>query len=555
MLINTLEKTGSRDTLERFSLAIEKLGPIMAAVLMVPSGLALAVLGVAGGYALASGNPHSLLFETGRFLLLPVTVLAIVGPLILPAADRTNPIRLLLLPIPRPTMYLAQSASALGDPWIVLMLALVLFVPLGLLAGLAPGAALVSLVASLLLIATMIGLSSLATSVLHLAVRDRRRGELLALLFILIIPMMSMLPGLLQTGRRHRTGAEPPARRERIAPPWVAAAGERAFSALPSELFVSTTRAAAQGDVRSTAWPLAGLAVTTFVLHGLGALAFGRVLDSPGSTGARRTVPMRAAWKQRIPGLSSGASVVALTQLRLALRTPRGRSILLSPIMILVIFGVIMRQKSGADFGPIALDTGLGLAAFTSFIALLTILPIAMNQFAVDKAGLTLALLSPLDTGEYLTGKAVGNALIVGPPALFCVVASFVVFPGGALASWLALPLALVSIVVLVAPVAAICSAVFPRVVDLNSIGRGSNAHGLAALIGMLSFVVAGAPSLAIAVGVGRWLQRPGLVLVCLLVWVGVSLGFSRLLFIPARAIFQSRRDNLALLRTSGSTQ
>jgi len=32
MLINSLENTSARDTVERFSIAIEKLGPIMAAV-------------------------------------------------------------------------------------------------------------------------------------------------------------------------------------------------------------------------------------------------------------------------------------------------------------------------------------------------------------------------------------------------------------------------------------------------------------------------------------------------------------------------------------------
>ena len=56
MLVNSLEKTGSRDVLERFSLAIEKLGPILAAVLLIPSAIALAGLGIAAGYTLATGQ-------------------------------------------------------------------------------------------------------------------------------------------------------------------------------------------------------------------------------------------------------------------------------------------------------------------------------------------------------------------------------------------------------------------------------------------------------------------------------------------------------------------
>src|SRR6185312_2848622 len=112
MLINSLEKTGARDTVERFSIAIEKLGPIMAAVLMVPSGLILAAAATASGLALARGDQHSLFFAAARYLLFAVPIVSIFGPLLLPAADRTNPVRLLLLPIPRHTLYAAQTSSA-----------------------------------------------------------------------------------------------------------------------------------------------------------------------------------------------------------------------------------------------------------------------------------------------------------------------------------------------------------------------------------------------------------------------------------------------------------
>ena len=45
MLINSMEQTGTRDTLERFSVAIEKILPIMTAILIVPSALGLSALG------------------------------------------------------------------------------------------------------------------------------------------------------------------------------------------------------------------------------------------------------------------------------------------------------------------------------------------------------------------------------------------------------------------------------------------------------------------------------------------------------------------------------
>ena len=212
MFINSLEKTGARDKMERFSVAIEKLGPIMAAILLIPSVLVLAAAAAATGFALARGDQHSLFFYAARFILMVIPIVSIVGPLLLPAADRTNPVRLLLLPIPRSTLYAAQSSSAFGDIWVLVMLPIVLFIPVGLVAGGAFAAAALSLAAGVLLVLIVVGLSSLSTSVLHLLVRNRRRGELVTLLFILILPAISMLPGLLNANRhlRQHDGVTPP---------------------------------------------------------------------------------------------------------------------------------------------------------------------------------------------------------------------------------------------------------------------------------------------------------------------------------------------------------
>ncbi len=258
---------------------------------------------------------------------------------------------------------------------------------------------------------------------------------------------------------------------------------------------------------------------------------------------------MRATWGRTLPLLSSGASAVALAQFRLAIRTPRGRSIMLSPFLMLILFGVIMRRNGGdVNFGPFSFDSGLGLAAFTTFVGLTSILPIAMNQFAVDRAGLTLALLSPLTDREYLTGKAVGNGLIAGVPALLCMIVAAVAFPGGRPALWACLPMALLASYCLVAPAAAVFSAIFPRVVDMNSIGRGSNAHGAAGLFGLLTFVVAGAPSAILVFAATRWFHQPALAPLFMAVWCVLAFFIGRLLFIPARRIFDARRENFAML-------
>jgi len=549
MFINSLEKTGARDKIERFSIAIEKLGPIMAGILVIPSVLVLAAAAAATGFALARGDQHSLFFYAARFILMVIPIVSIFGPLLLPAADRTNPVRLLLLPIPRSTLYAAQSSSAFGDIWVLVMLPIVLCIPVGLAAGGAVAAAALSLAAGVLLVLIVVGLSSLSTSVLHLLVRNRRRGELVTLLFILILPAISMLPGLLNANRhlRQHDGVTPPV--ETKLPRWAITAGGRAFALYPTELYVRTTQSAALGDRAPAAAALGALAVSGLILHAVGLFVFAKVLESPGSTGARRVVTTRAAWGRTLPGLSAGASAVALAHLRLGLRTPRGRSILLSPILMVGIFAFVMRRPmTRMDMGPFAIHSGLSLAAFGSFICLMAIMPIAMNQFAVDKAGLTMMLLSPLTDREYLTGKAVGNGLIAAIPATFSILVSLAILPGGSPALWLALPVGLLAIYFIVAPAAAIFSALFPRTVDLNSIGRGSNAHGLSGLLGLLTFLAAAVPCVLIALAASAWLHQPALAPLLMLAWCAICYGIGWLLFIPARRVFANRRENLAML-------
>jgi hypothetical protein len=292
------------------------------------------------------------------------------------------------------------------------------------------------------------------------------------------------------------------------------------------------------------------LAAVAILLHLLGIYVFGRVLESPGSTGSRRQVQTHAVWERTLPWLSPGGSAVALAQLRLALRTPRGRAILLTPIPVTFGLAVLNSQHlQGFNVGGRSGDMGLFAGCLASFISLLSIWPIAFNQFAIDKAGLTRALLAPLSDRDYLAGKALGNAMIAFLPAIVCITASFALLPGSrAIASWLAIPTALLSIYFLAAPIAAVLSAMFPRVVDLNSIGRGSNAHGLAGLLGFLTLLAAAAPNVAIALAATRWLGRPLLTLALLIAWCAIASLISRGLFAIARRIFATRRENLAML-------
>ena len=545
VLINSLERRGSRDVIERFSSAFDQLGPAIAAVVMLPSVAGLAAASAYAGWTLGHGET-SIAFGLIRLVLVGAVVLAVVGPILLPGAERTNAVRLLLLPIPRNVLYLAQSISAFADPWMVLAASAVLALPVGIaIAGNVPGAAF-ALAAGLVLLGVLAGITQLVTSTVHLIVRDRRRAELMTLVIVVFLPLVGMLPGLL-AGERHRAPQASADRlRESGEPRWWRRLERAALAAAPSETYARAVRAAA-GDIPSGVGSLAALAGAAALLHGMALVAFGRVLDSPGISGAARRSSARSPSRWRVPVVPPAVSAVALNQLRLALRTPRGRATLLSPIVVFGLFAAMaLRGGGGTDFGPFRLQSGLGLASFSVFVSLVAILPLAMNQFAIDRAGLTMAMLSPLDTAALLWGKAIGNALVIAIPAGICLGAAAILFPSGDPMMWACIPLTLVSAYCFVAPVAAILSAVFPRPVDLNSIGRNSNAHGAAGMVGMVCFVAASAPGLAIATITARVTGRSALAPLALIAWTAVSGAVSLVLFRAAGAVFERRRENLA---------
>ena len=548
VLLNSLERTAARDTLQRLSLAVEQLGPLLAAALFIPSAAALAAI---AGYGVATSGARPVLpFELLRFVLLAAVALSVAGPLLLPATERTNAVRLLLLPIPRPVLYAAQAASALADPWILLAIPMVIVFPLGLVAGGAGAAALVSLLAGLVLIAVLVGLSSLSTLVLHLVMRDRRRGELLALGFVVVLPLVTILPGLLleDEDRRERVAERTEPRGIETVPSWVWTAGKAAFGLLPSELFRQAVRQSAGGGGTGALAPLALLTLTGLALHGLGLAASSRALDSPASSGPRRAAGRFAGRTPRVPGLSTGASIVAVNQIRLAIRTPRGRSILISPLLIFAVVLVVMHNAGGgAALGFMRLASGLGLATFGAAVCLLALMPFAMNQFAIDRAGLTLQFLSPLSDRDILIGKAVGNGIAAGVPALLCFAGALALFPGGHAGLWLSVPLGFLATYLTAAPAAAALSATFPRAVDLNSIGSRSNAHGLAGMLGLLAVAAASVPPLVIVVA-ARGSGNTALAPLLLLVWCGVCLVLCRVLLSAAARLFHRRRENLALV-------
>jgi hypothetical protein len=544
VLVNSLERTGARDTLERFSVALDKLGPILALVLLIPSSIALFALGLTAGFGAATGA-WLMPMEFVRYFLLLGLALTVIGPIIFPSRDSGNIVRMLLLPIPRVALYMAQVSAALADPWIALMVPVLLGVPIGLAVGLQFVAAFIALLAGAAFLLFVLSVTSLASSIIHLLLRDRRRGDLVMFFLVLILPMMGILPQFLihdrESGRRltrAERNARPPSR--------VAVVAMRAAPYVPSE---SYRRAVLNGrnSPADAAMPIAALGVLALAVSGVGFAAFRRVLDMPVSMGSRQAGAFGGLWDRVIPGLSPAASAVAFTQLRLALRSPRGRATIGSPLLMPILLAALAYKRGGTLPIPfLSTANGLPLATFGCFAAVLALIPLAMNQFAIDKAGFTRQMLSPLSIRDLLVGKAVGNALIAAVPAVFCFVLPALMLPGGHPALWLAMPLALASSYLLLAPAAAALSAVFPKVVDLNSIGNSGNAHQAAGLLGMLAFAASAAPSGLLTFLAVRVLHRPELAPLFLLVWCAIAFGLSQLLFIPVRRLVASRCETLA---------
>jgi hypothetical protein len=549
LLMNSIERTGARDTLERFSIAVDQIAPIITIALFFPTAMVLAALGLYAGYGMGTIESGGFAFTVFRYLLLGATVLSILGPIVLPSAEQSDAVRLLLLPIPTRVLYVAQAAATVSDPWVLLVLPMVALFPVGLALAGAPGTAALAVLGGLALLLTFMGLSFLTTMVVYLIVRDRRRGELVTFVFIILLPFIGLLPSLLDAQQRRASRRGEPVTQHRMIPDWLRAGAGAAYDLAPSQLLTSAAIDAREHRAGDAAESLVKLVITCGLVHSIGLLTFGFILGSPGSSNTRKSTARAVARIVHIPGISSAVSAVAFAQVHLALRTPRGRSIMFSPLLVFVVFAFLMRRSlDGVEFGFITLQSGLGLATFGAAVCLLAILPIAMNQFAIDGAGFTLSLLSPLRDLELLIGKAIGNAIIAALPAAMCVAIALVLFPLGDPALWLSLPLGLAAVYLLVAPMAAMLSAAFPRAVDLNSIGRGSNAHGAAGLLGMLAFLVSAIPP-AVLVMLATRFDRSWLAPVLLLGWCAAAALASALVFRFVAKFFAARKENLAIVK------
>ncbi|MBI2221296.1 MAG: hypothetical protein HYU53_08815 [Acidobacteria bacterium] len=546
VLINTITRSGARDIIERVSRTAESLLPIAIAVLLTPAAVGLAVFGVWTGWSL-TGDPLQSAFplQVMRWTLAVALLLTLMGPILLSTgAQAAGLIRLMLLPIPARTLYFAHTVSGLSDPWV--------FLSVPLLAGVAVGGAvrgtalpaLAALAAGVAFLLLLLGIASLSSATLQLIVRDRRRAESLVLVGLVFVVVVSLLPSAFipkDAGRRRG-----PRHRGEVGlavPGWM----QTTVAAIPSEIYVRAMREAAMGRGDATAARCAGLLIWAALAHGLTWPVYQRMLRTPASSGRARRIAGHGGFAT-VPLAGPRTSAVAVSFVRLALRTPRGRAIVLMPIVMLAVFTVLFVVRDNAiPIGPVNIGAGYSLGIFGIVLALLAIAPFAFNQFAVDGAGLTLEFLSPISPRELLYGKAAGGALIAAVP---CALSLAVGAGTGAHSAvlWSAVIFGALAAYVVLSPVAAILSLLFPRGVDLSSVGNAGNAHQAAGLLGVLAFVVSCAPPAAIAAFALRALDSPAAAAALLAAWLPVATALAYAGFTLAERLMEARRENLLMV-------
>lgn len=143
-------------------------------------------------------------------------------------------------------------------------------------------------------------------------------------------------------------------------------------------------------------------------------------------TPTRSAQPLHALFLEKtIPGLSEQAAIVALTGFRSLLRAPEVKMLLLSPIIMVVIFGGLF-LRGGFDV-PVAVRPLFAFGAIA--MILFTMGQLAGNQFGYDRSGFRIFVLSPAPRREILLGKNLAIAPLVFALTLPLIVLAAVMAP------------------------------------------------------------------------------------------------------------------------------
>jgi len=136
------------------------------------------------------------------------------------------------------------------------------------------------------------------------------------------------------------------------------------------------------------------------------------VAPEPAQAAPSAAAPERAARptllvERSLPVVGEDAAGIALGSLRSLLRSPEAKLLLLSPVILLGLFGLLLVQNPDRDgLAPFAPMLGLGAIA----MGLLSIVQLIQNQFGTDRHGFRAFVLSPAPRHRILLGKNLSTA-------------------------------------------------------------------------------------------------------------------------------------------------
>jgi hypothetical protein len=125
--------------------------------------------------------------------------------------------------------------------------------------------------------------------------------------------------------------------------------------------------------------------------------------------GVRKPKPGALLLEARVYGVSEPAAAVALGGLRSLVRSPEGKMMLLTPLIMSAIFVPVLLQVSrniAESFRPLVAMGGM-------YFVLLGLVQLMGNQFGFDRDGFRVFVLSPAPRRDILLGKNLGFAPIV----------------------------------------------------------------------------------------------------------------------------------------------
>jgi hypothetical protein len=563
LIVNGVRSGQRRDRLEQVSRTLQALSPFVLAALSVGSIVGATVIGFIGGRAVAHGLMAApVVFFVFRVVLGILLVVTVVITVLAPTqTTMTSYTRLLLLPIARSALHLLEVAANLADPWIAVLVPGLLMFAVGLIVGGMPGVGFVAAAAGAAMVLVFVSLGALVSFAVRWLLRSRRRGELFTLVFVLVISLSSIVPAIVSSRMAATRRAQAPAStttvnrgaRTRTTEPLSVAKLDASLPrwtrAIPSELYGAALGAAIAGR-EGRAW------LAVLLLLAEGALLFAassavhaRLIGSLENEQDHHRRFIRPLGGFELPLVGPSVAAVAMVYLRTALRSVRGRLAILLPAPVLLAIAMLMRQMSDAPAGlAAAFGRGDLLFGVGSIVALHALQPFTMNLFGTDRAGLTLLFLSPLGDRDLARGKVLGCALLLVVSMSLCLVGSAITAPGGDVWIWLAVPVAIASVWMLVAPLGVWLSVLFPVSADLSRTGSGGNPHPLAMLIGLFAVMALLVPPTLLLVAAEFWLRRPPLALVLELSWLFVAVLVSWPLLNLAASSLDARRENLALL-------